>query len=171
MPVTYCVNPTGLPVNADKVPLITEDQFVELVHEAFRKWQDDPNSSLRFIDAGICENAAGRQDKVNAVGWRNLGRTPAIGYAIRNESDGKYLRGGASYEKLEADIVLNSRVDFWKDLDYYVSTILPHTILHEIGHFIGLAHSEEKCTVMTQDDVYPLELCQDDIDGAARLYP
>ena len=171
LPVTYCINSAGLPIGLDKQPLLSANQFYELVRQAFQKWEDDPNSSIRFTNAGFCDSVAGVRDRVNTVGWRNLGRLPAIGYAIRNESAGRYLRGGASYEKLEADIVLNSRVDIWEDLSYYLQTILPHTILHEVGHFIGLGHSEEKCTVMTEEERYPLELCQDDIDGVARLYP
>jgi hypothetical protein len=172
LPISYCINTRGLPtVGPEKEPLLTGDEFIDIVRWAFQTWEDVPDSSVRFKYEGTCEAIAGQRDNVNTVGWGNLGRLPAIGYARRKESDGKYLRGGASYEKLEADIVINSRVDYWKDLEQYRWTILPHTVLHEVGHFLGLGHSEEKCTVMTQEDVYPLALCQDDIDGAARLYP
>lgn len=177
MPVTYCVNPAGLPVNADKQPLLSAEDFSELVRQAFTKWEDEPNSNIRFVHNGFCTNVAGRRDKVNVVGWRNLGRRPALGTAFSNESSGQYLRGGASYEILEADITVNSRVDFHDDLDFYLKTILPFTLLHEVGHFIGLGHSDASCTVMKESvslsarEVYPLELCQDDIDGVTRLYP
>jgi hypothetical protein len=56
------------------------------------------------------------------------------------------------------------------DIEYYPTTILPHTIIHKIGHFIGLGQSDDACTVMAARGKYFLDPCPDDSAGAAFLY-
>jgi predicted Zn-dependent protease len=48
--------------------------------------------------------------------------------------------------------------------------VLPHILLHEAGHFIGLDHSDVPCSVMQPSGIQP-GLCQHDIEAASALYP
>jgi hypothetical protein len=48
--------------------------------------------------------------------------------------------------------------------------VLPHILLHEAGHFIGLDHSDVPCSVMQPSGIQP-GLCQHDIEAGERALP
>lgn len=82
-----------------------------------------------------------------------------------------WARGG---EIVDADIALNGLDYAWTTGDTGVQTDFESILIHEIGHFFGLAHTEEPGAVMRVDyeqgDLVRT-LGQDDIDGLAYLYP
>jgi hypothetical protein len=170
MPVTYCVNPTGMPADADGRPILSAEAFSAMVGDAFRRWQDLPDSSLRFMHLGICPNVPGSKwDGVNVVGWGRI-RRDAGGLTYWRPSEEAYLRGGSSKEIMESDILINSRDERMDDgIEHYVNVVLPFVIAHEAGHFIGLEHSKAACSVMVPRSLNAI--CDDDAKAAALLHP
>jgi hypothetical protein len=75
---------------------------------------------------------------------------------------------------VDADIALNGLDYTWTMDEEAVQTDLPTILVHEIGHFFGLDHTDAPAAVMRVDYEQGdrvLTLGQDDIDGLAHLYP
>ena len=75
---------------------------------------------------------------------------------------------------VDADIALNGVDYVWSMGDTDVHTDLQTILVHEIGHYFGLDHSEVPGAVMGvdyQQETRVHTLQQDDIDGLAYLYP
>jgi matrixin len=74
---------------------------------------------------------------------------------------------------IEADITIDSRFAEYFDRVDYVSVVLPHILVHEAGHFLGLDHSNASCSVMIASGLNPTPtaLCSDDLAAITALYP
>jgi hypothetical protein len=171
IPVRYCVNPANPPIGSDGKPMVSTETFVARVRQAFATWEQIPSSSISFSYQGLCESDPfdGR-DGVNTVGWGWL-FSGAIGLAHPAATNGQFLHDGNFGQIYEMDIVIDSR--YGQSFDFpreYIDVDLPHILLHEVGHFLGLDHSENPCSVMLPSGIGS-GLCAVDIEGASALYP
>ena len=174
-PIPYCVNPSGIPQGPDGRLLIAHERFVDMVRAAFQKWEDLPRSNVSFTYNGVCDgdpsgSREGRRDGLNTIGWADLRISTGAQTALRSSPE-KTLRDGQYREILEADIAINiSSFSTLTDPVQFVWTTLPHVLVHEIGHLIGLDHSKVECSVMWPTG-FRSEFCRDDLDAMAILYP
>ncbi len=86
------------------------------------------------------------------------------GYGFFNPTGGKITYGG---------LVLNVQSGKNNSITRYTATSLSILMAHEIGHVLGLGHSEYQPSLMYYDigSKQNLVLAQDDIDGITYLYP
>ncbi len=177
LPISYCVNPANAPKDSAGNPLLSDEDFVADVRAAFQTWEDVPSSSVKFRFDGVCDSDPNADwDKVSAIGWGRLHDGNDLGVTYRKTSEAAYLRGGASKEIFEADVIINrGAIAVVRSPEMYVNVILPATLLHETGHLLGLSHSAEPTALMyenlrTRDSIHTT-LTKDDIDGVSLLYP
>ena len=158
----------------------SEDVTVEKVHAAvraaFQTWSEVPDAYLTFLDGGLTNiNFGGRGGNPrNAV------------YFVESELDWVDVDSDilsyttVTYDPksgaiLDADIAMNGAwFEFTTD-DDLVDWDVRASILHEIGHLVGLEDSEEPGAVMHQaplrGDLSGRQLGEDDKAGLAALYP
>jgi hypothetical protein len=170
LPVPYCVNPAGAPLLPEGRPLLTDDAFVALVRSRFDMWQALPDSYVSFRFTGVCASSpAASGDGVNTVGWGRLAGS-AAGVALPGASQETPYRSGLGGDLVEVDIIVDDRLLTGFDQSTALNHLLPVIVLHEIGHFIGLGHSERGGAVMAPSSLQ-LELSEDDVAGVRALYP
>jgi len=173
MPVPFCVNPTGIPLAASGEQLLSPDAFAGLVNDAFGTWGGVPGVGISFAYQGFCDGSPRvRYDGLNTVGFAMLDGN-AGGSTRPTFTDVAVLREGEFSQMVEADITIDSRFAAYFDPDHYREVVLPHILVHEAGHFLGLDHSSDHCSVMVASGLNPTptRLCQDDIDAIRTLYP
>ncbi len=139
---------------------------VSQVQAAMAKWSAVCN--VQFVYDGTTANAAslasGTRDSVNVIAWSALaGNTTGITYAGASGFTGQTLTLD------EADMVLN----------YQYNPALDSTLTHEVGHMLGLKHSNQENAVMSGPNTAPevstaytglSTLQADDIAGCTALY-
>lgn len=178
--VPYEINPNfnnpGIPVAA----------FVNEVHAAAAQWNSVGPSHISLVDvnqnSGCVPNL---NDRLNCVGWRNnFPWGTLVGWTTLwiNVPSGRIL---------EADSFLNPNIA-WRVTPNPLPNPCPmvrgiqSTFLHELGHFVGLGHSElfanpapacgnddpNQVTKMYSDSTYlcQINLHQADMDGINYLY-
>lgn len=105
-------------------------------------------------------------DSANVIGWRAMGFGGITGVTGLGSSSSN----GGPFRIVEGDIAIN----------YQFNPNVDVTLLHEIGHMIGLRHSNVEGTVMSGPNVLPLPsttytslntLQPDDIAGCISMYP
>jgi len=165
MPIPVCVNPAGMPKDDFGRPLLGDQAFGELVRQSFAQWQALPSSYVTINYLGLCAaDPTSHGDGINVVGWTPLPPGNEAGYTWV-QSVGDSIR--------EADIVISNGPvlqRYASQMIFYRDVVLPTTVLHEAGHFLGLDHSSAPCALMSRD-AFNTRMCQDDIDGLAALYP
>ncbi len=139
---------------------------VSRIQAAMGKWSAACN--IQFVYEGTTASAASlatsSRDGVNVITWGSLsGNTTGITYV------GASGFSGTTFTLDEADVVLNSQ--FNPSLDA--------TLVHELGHMLGLKHSNQESTVMSGPNTAPdpstsytglATLQADDIAGCQALY-
>lgn len=170
-PVPYCVNAGGIPIGSTGGPIMTPEAFVAKVQTAFSVWTSVPGVKLRVTYTGLCDNdPTDRRDGVNTVGWYRL-RGAAIGLLHPSYPAGPAFQDGRA-RMIEADIVIDTRyAQSFDDVNEYLDGVLPGLLIHEIGHFIGLEHSSNPCSIMFPKENGVTSLCEVDREAVRALYP
>jgi hypothetical protein len=158
---------------------------VNAVRACFAQWQSVPGTILKFeeggfVGPGVDINAADgvRADNTNAVFWAKNTTIVNGGLDDITGLRGYTVTGYAPDNTiLEADIVLNA-VEFGWFTDFNdrlnADQFVEATLLHEIGHFIGLDHSPVGGATVTigGPGVSPeAGLSSDEIAAVRSLYP
>lgn len=182
IPLSWPARCIGFSLQKDALPgKISLEQFTTITHRAFAAWQDvkcpgtEEPPSIRFFDLGpvVCDRHEYNQNQGNAnvlmfrAGtwpYANSGNTLALTTVTYNVDTG---------EIYDADIEINGTmpITIGSPVQYDLQSILTH----EIGHFIGLAHSQDPAATM--HDKYQAggtslrTLDQDDIEAVCAVYP
>lgn len=157
--VTVLVNPAACPASVD---------IVAAVRDAVDFWNRIPTSRLQLSYGGTTTSTASGSPPViycevnfQASTGGSEDSIPGVAYISRSGQD---IAAGR--------IVLNSSAGL-ANIANLDKTYLSITIAHEIGHLIGLGHSQSQSALMYYSIGSKLNvaLSQDDIDGASYLYP
>ena len=137
----------------------------------FERWQALPDSYISFRFTGTCfSDPRDQNDGANTVGWGLIGGS-AGGITLpggAQETPYNTIDFGTTFK--EVDIIVDNRILDGLNVEAALKNILPVIVLHEIGHFVGLAHSPRGCAVMAPSSLQT-EFCEDDIAGVRALYP
>ncbi|GIW56821.1 MAG: hypothetical protein KatS3mg082_3225 [Nitrospiraceae bacterium] len=176
LPVPIWLNPSGAPVRLD---------VDTIVANAARQWSDIPGSTFAYeyrgtttAGAGACKFGSRELDGRNTVVFTDELAPGTLGITCSAWS------GGTSGNLVEFDIQLNSSVRWGASNNLGPEEYdLASTVLHELGHGLGLGHpcsAGWSCTVDERQSVMfpslkPREqrnvLGADDRAGVIELYP
>lgn len=182
IPLAWPTRCIGFSLQRNALPgRISLDQATNIAHLAFAAWQDtkcpgtEEHPSLRFADLGpvACDRHEYNQNQGNANiimfrtgSWpyAHSGNTLALTTVTYNVDTG---------EIYDADIEVNGTmpISVGSPVQYDLQSILTH----EVGHFLGLAHSNQPDATMY--DKYQAgstelrTLKADDIEGICKIYP
>ena len=147
-------------------PDLPEDRQREIIIEAFGRWSNE--CALQFTEVGM--------DQPSDISISFHHQSHGDGYPFDNAGgpDGNTLAhaffpppaGGQWAGSLHFD-----EYEFWKDQPGGAGTRLYNVALHEIGHLLGLSHSQESEAIMYAyyaEDRNDLQA--DDIAGIQSLY-
>ncbi len=141
---------------------IPDSKIVEAIKISIDFWNDAPESRLNLKYGG--RSSASLTDSripVNEiiVGCASLPSINILGSAEHDRDN------GSARVKMNSDVYTGS----------YSDASFIGTMIHEIGHGIGLAHSKDAASVMTYSangwGDRPKYISQDDVDGIVYLYP
>ena len=142
-------------VNLANVPdTITRDQLLDVVRRSLAPWAAIDTATLPFVIGDVINDPDKTQpehDGANVIFWRNT-----------NVPRGDMYAGKAYPFTDECDILLAPQAPFtFRDVQA--------TLMHELGHCMGLAHSSS-ASVMTKFQGLPA-LGHDDAVAVSLLYP
>jgi hypothetical protein len=166
-------NQAGIEVVLDESlsALCPRDIMEDLLSAAFDEWVDAADLPLEVEltwgtcgEAGVGDSSAGNCVTADAgyfSGTAGTGATTLVSYVLETG----VIR--------DADIVVNAIDGLWRCGETEGDVDLAAAMLHEVGHFLGMSHSEIDEAVMSptmsdEDEAAPLH--EDDIEGAAALY-
>lgn len=137
-PFSY-YNPLGHgPWPKGEITYYNDTGYDKSLEEAFRQWESAglPNNFVETdkdsADIIFEDNEADLADACHTEGC--LGHTSDIGYALGRQTTVNLLPAQAN------------RIDQFVQNPNYVPTII-----HEIGHVLGLKHNDESCSIMNSD--------------------
>ncbi len=168
LPVRVYVNPAGAP---DFSPMTLED----VIQQSLDAWNDVGCSNFQFIYAGETD-ARGEVDGLNVIYWVN---DPSEWMAA-DEAAGATLHHPAvpDPQTVEVDLALNGFAFEWVvgGADALTTDVLDpaSVITHELGHWLGLGHSEDQFATMYYAHLpgtMQATLEADDKNGLCTLYP
>ncbi len=152
-------NPSGQPVD-----LSTED-IVTSLQTAAARWAQVCNVTIQYMGTTSAVPEAevdGQPDYINVWGWR-----PLWGDMTSTQAYSVAWTTGDSSRIVDSDIVINSRKQW--DL-----TKIDGVLTHEIGHSLGLDHSDVSTSIMFDKPYhaasYLRTLRGDDVEGCTALY-
>jgi len=176
--LTYSVQVDGSPSSN-----LDADQIQAFVEQAFSAWKaarcpdgGSPRFEVQFQGFVSCdrrEAVCGGADKnVNVVMFHDGGWTAGGGRIGLTTPTG----GTESGLMLDADVEINSQdYSFKSDPTGMMSTSLLYVLTHELGHFLGLAHSQVSGAVMSAGyqslPLSPNLISADDAAAICAAYP
>ncbi len=169
MPVSYAVAADG----SRDLPIAAAERSVRA---AFDAWDEVHGAKVEFRYDGVVDGLEAGYDRAdgavnhNAVVWsRDLWDFEPDALAITLTL---YRRGTG--ELVDADILINERSYEW-GVGEEVENDLQNAITHEIGHFLGLGHSDVREATMYPSaaafEMKKRSLHDDDENAVLTLYP
>lgn len=157
-------------------PYLSQSAVLEAVRASFASWQQVPTAELELVYGGYTEqlpgfdptNAQKNQNVVHFVtaGWEHGDDVLAVTTTIYRKS---------SNEIVDSDVMINAVNFRWSTSDDAVYTDLQNALTHEVGHFLGLAHSDDPSATMygrhAAHETLKRTLALDDVEGISALYP
>lgn len=158
--VPWKYNPVSQPV------VMGTDAWLGLIQRTMARWE--AVCSVRFEYQGLTTAPAFTDDGVNVVGWSPS--LPSYGVVAQ------YQRGNSLVPE---DVTLVSPSDlltneWWTKLLKF-DEVIEGVLLHELGHLLGLQHSDQPASVLYANPYHPEQgymrtLKPDDRAGCAALY-
>lgn len=161
-------------------PTIPFEEIQNAVRSSFNTWQEVDCSYFYFVEteAGYCHDANFDKncDNANRIFWREkdwisedapwrLSNQMALTSVFYNTETG---------EIWDVDIEINGQFFEWTTTTEYPVNDIQNTITHEIGHTLGLDHSQFPDATMygysEEGDLMKRDLSQDDIEGLCHIY-
>ena len=148
-PVTFRINSTGEPA--------AQSFGFDQSRAALRAWGRVPTSSFRFAEGPLFVGTGGHvADGVNTISFRDplgqisnpSGCSGILGVTwVSGTGSGQTSVNGHTFSRLlEADVVL---ADGWDGCNFYSNfSNLTEVLTHELGHGLGLGHSETTSATM-----------------------
>jgi len=172
-PSEYALHPDG----SDD---ITDGSDLEAVRQAFENWSCIEGSRFRFRERTDVEGVKSDSlsDGINSVFWDETNEF-ALGPATLGVNIGN---GGQGQARNAAVIIFNGYDHTWSTDDAGSAVDVGSIAIHEIGHWLGLAHA---CTDMSESNCSPIdeavmtpaytsgtyrEPFADDINGLLEMY-
>ena len=167
-PLTLCVSPAAMPTS------FSDGYVVDQVNRAIGAWQAAVGGRIPLTNTGLC------RDSVK----KHLDGKSVVGFGSPRDEKGKALLGMTHKRVVagrivEADVELSNAMLSKRVLnppwmaDRSPANCLSQTLMHEIGHVIGMGHApEETVSVMTPGAVCVriTELPRADVQNAQLLY-
>lgn len=144
LPASWSYEPEGAPVDGEIA-----------VDAAFEAWSTVPGTRVDFVASNAIDANVVRWDLVGDVVDEHLAYT-----STWSDTDGILVA---------FDIALNPTVA-WESGAFDLQS----TLTHEVGHALGLDHSDQTGSVMAPtllQGTYARELHEDDVDAVLTLYP
>lgn len=172
--VRWAEMPVAFSISADGGRDFKRAQAVSAVRDAFAAWEGHDGAELSFKFLGEVEGLeAGysqRGENTNAIVWSGDDWTfdnEALAMTVT-------LYRSSTAVLVDADIVINERDYIWS-VDGGPENDLHNALAHEVGHFIGLDHSEIKDATMFasagRGETNKRDLDADDLAAIQKLYP
>lgn len=152
------------------------DGIESLIDDAMAVWNSVPTSNIR-IERG---DYTSETYEIQAAGQGQL--VPGIfcitDMAAVGEDPNSIPGRAGSYATIDnhlssASLILNTDPNGRANISRLDPTLVKVIIAHEIGHVLGLGHSEDKAALMYYDGTLKkhLALAPDDMHGISYLYP
>ena len=142
--------------------LVSSADAVSRIQSAMSKWTTVCNINFQYdgLTSSPASLAANNSDNLNVIAWGPLsGNTTGVTYGTASGSS-----AAGPFTLYESDMVLNNAFN----------PAVDKTLLHEVGHMIGIAHSDVQNAVMSgpplTNYVSLNSLSADDISGCQNLY-
>lgn len=151
--INWYYNPAGAPSTIASTALDT-------IKESMAYWTSVCNINFNYMGTTTKGSTSTSKDSTNVIGWGDAAGSTGITYTS--------MRGTTAPISIsESDI--NFNIAQIRD-----TTTLRAVANHELGHMLGLAHSNVSASIMFanpyHDIQYLLTLRQDDITGCAEVY-
>ncbi|WP_413289080.1 matrixin family metalloprotease [Bdellovibrio sp. HCB337] len=151
--INWYYNPNGAPSSLASTGLDT-------IKTSLDYWSSVCNIKFNYMGTTTKTSDQNQMDSTNVFGWGTALGSTGITFS--------YMKGTrAPITIAESDIQFNPS-------DIRDATTLRGVANHEIGHLIGLIHSDVSASIMFANPYHPvnylLMLRQDDIDGCVGLY-
>ncbi len=153
---------------------ISLDEAENAVRASFDQWNDHEGVELRFNYAGITQEAEygfhRDRENINSIVWEEEAwpfDSSALAVTLTTFS----TRTG---NLLDADIIVNGQSFTWRTDGSEKYHDLANSMTHEVGHFLGLDHSDARDATMYPSaptgETDKRDLAQDDLQGLYFLY-
>lgn len=143
----------------------------ERMHDAFNLWCDVPSTAIDCEYKGMTTVDKAAPDSINLLKWAE-GKDWPLG---KNIIAVTYVWKNGVNTITDFDIVFNGKNFKWANKDTRCHFDVASIALHEVGHSLGMDHSDVKDAVMwhvfKSDNTSKRNLHADDSCGISALYP